>query len=39
MGRVRMRREVHAVRESLHRSGRWLDTVGYAILKEEWSPT
>jgi RimJ/RimL family protein N-acetyltransferase len=38
MERVGMRREVHAVRESLHRSGRWLDTVGYAILAEEWSP-
>ena len=39
MERVGMRRELHAVRESLHRSGQWLDTVGYAILKEEWSPT
>lgn len=39
MERVGMRREQHAVRESLHRSGRWLDTVGYAILREEWSPT
>ena len=38
MERVGMRRELHAVRESLHRSGRWLDTVGYAILGEEWSP-
>ncbi|MFE9653210.1 GNAT family N-acetyltransferase [Micromonospora sp. NPDC006431] len=38
MERVGMRREVHAVRESLHRSGRWLDTVGYAILEQEWSP-
>jgi RimJ/RimL family protein N-acetyltransferase len=38
MERVGMRRELHAVRESLHRSGRWLDTVGYAILKDEWSP-
>jgi RimJ/RimL family protein N-acetyltransferase len=37
MERVGMRREVHAIRESLHRSGRWLDTVGYAILDEEWS--
>jgi RimJ/RimL family protein N-acetyltransferase len=37
MERVGMRREVHAVRESLHRSGRWLDTVGYAILEEEWA--
>jgi RimJ/RimL family protein N-acetyltransferase len=39
MERVGMRRELHAVRESLHRSGQWLDTVGYAILEEEWSPT
>jgi RimJ/RimL family protein N-acetyltransferase len=38
MERVGMRRELHAVCESLHRSGRWLDTVGYAILEEEWSP-
>ena len=36
MERVGMRRELHAVRESLHRSGRWLDTVGHAILAEEW---
>jgi RimJ/RimL family protein N-acetyltransferase len=35
--RVGMRREFHAVRESLHRSGRWLDTVGYGLLEEEWS--
>ena len=35
--RVGMRREVHAVRDSLHRSGRWLDTLGYAILEDEWS--
>ena len=38
MERVGMRRELHAVRESLHRSGRWLDTVGYALLAEEWPP-
>jgi RimJ/RimL family protein N-acetyltransferase len=37
MERVGMRRELHAVRDSLHRSGRWLDGVGYAILAEEWS--
>jgi RimJ/RimL family protein N-acetyltransferase len=37
MERVGMRRELHAVRESLHRSGRWLDTVGYALLADEWS--
>ena len=35
MERVGMRRELHAVRGSLHRSGRWLDTIGYAILKDE----
>src|SRR3954452_4402803 len=39
MERVGMRRELHAVRESLHRSGRWLDTVGYAMLQDEWSAT
>lgn len=39
MERVGMRRELHAVRDALHRSGRWLDTVAYAILEEEWSPT
>jgi RimJ/RimL family protein N-acetyltransferase len=39
MERVGMRRELHAVRESLHRSGQWLNTVGYAILHQEWSPT
>ena len=36
MERLGMRRELHAVRESLHRSGRWLDVVGYALLAEEW---
>jgi RimJ/RimL family protein N-acetyltransferase len=36
--RVGMRREHHAVRESLHRSGHWLDTVGYAMFKDEWRP-
>jgi RimJ/RimL family protein N-acetyltransferase len=36
MERVGMRRETHAVSESLHRSGRWLDTVGYALLADEW---
>jgi len=33
-----MRREVFAVRESLHRCGQWLDTMGYALLDEEWIP-
>jgi RimJ/RimL family protein N-acetyltransferase len=37
MERAGMRRERHAVRAARHRSGRWLDTVGYAILADEWS--
>lgn len=37
MERVGMRRETHAVRQSLHRSGRWLETVGYALLADEWT--
>jgi RimJ/RimL family protein N-acetyltransferase len=36
MERVGMRREIHTVRESLHRSGRWLDGIGYALLADEW---
>jgi RimJ/RimL family protein N-acetyltransferase len=36
MERVGMRRETHARRESLHRSGQWLDTLGYAVLADEW---
>jgi RimJ/RimL family protein N-acetyltransferase len=36
MERVHMRRELHTVRESLHRSGAWLDGLGYALLAEEW---
>ena len=36
MERVGMRREVHTVRESLHRSGKWLDGIGYALLADEW---
>ncbi|WP_243061054.1 GNAT family N-acetyltransferase [Nocardioides sp. SR21] len=38
MERVGMRRETHAIAESLHRSGAWLDTVGYALLAGEWTP-
>ena len=38
MERVGMRREVHTVRESLHRSGEWLDGLGYALLADEWRP-
>ena len=37
MERLGMRRETHAVRESLHRSGGWLDGYGYALLADEWS--
>jgi len=37
MERIGMRREVHTVRESLHRSGEWLDGMGYALLAEEWA--
>jgi len=36
MERVGMRREGHAVAESLHRSGRWLDTLTYAMLAADW---
>ena len=39
MERLGMRRETHAVRESLHRTGHWLDTVAYAMLAEEWRTT
>lgn len=38
MERLGMRREEHAVRDSLHRSGEWLDGVRYALLAEEWTP-
>ena len=36
MEKVGMRREDHAVRESLHRSGEWLDGLRYALLADEW---
>ena len=36
MEKLGMRREGYHVAESLHRSGRWLDTVTYALLAEEW---
>lgn len=36
MERVGMRRELYSVRESLHRSGEWLDGMTYALLAEEW---
>lgn len=36
MERVGMRREAQCKAESLHRTGRWLDTVVYALLADEW---
>jgi RimJ/RimL family protein N-acetyltransferase len=39
MERIGMRREQHLVREALHRSGEWLDSLGYALLADEWPGT
>ena len=36
MEKLGMRREEHSRAESLHRSGRWLDGMGYGLLAEEW---
>jgi RimJ/RimL family protein N-acetyltransferase len=36
MEKLGMRREEYNVADSLHRSGRWLDGMGYAILADEW---
>lgn len=36
MERIGMRRESYAVKEALHRTHGWVDTVGYAMLDEEW---
>lgn len=36
MERVGMRREAHTVRDSMHRSGEWLDGYAYALLADEW---
>ena len=36
MEKLGMRREDHAVQESLHRSGVWLDGLRYAMLADEW---
>lgn len=36
MERIGMRRESHTVAESLHRSGAWMDGLGYAMLEREW---
>jgi len=36
MERLGMRREGTYLADSLHRSGRWLDSCSYALLREEW---
>jgi len=36
MERLGMRRELHTVRDSLHRTRGWLDGYGYAVLADEW---
>jgi RimJ/RimL family protein N-acetyltransferase len=36
MERVGMRLEVRTKQDSLHRSGQWLDGLGYALLADEW---
>jgi RimJ/RimL family protein N-acetyltransferase len=36
MERVHMRREQHTIRDSLHRTGEWLDGMAYALLADEW---
>lgn len=36
MERIGMRREMHTVQESLHRTKGWLDGLMYALLAEEW---
>ena len=38
MERIGMRREEHSRATALHRSGRWLDGMNYAILAEDWPP-
>jgi RimJ/RimL family protein N-acetyltransferase len=37
MERVGMRREGHMLRDSLHRSGAWMDGLTYAMLADEWN--
>ena len=36
MERLGMRRELHSVKESLHRTKGWLDGLSYGLLAEEW---
>ena len=38
MERVGLRRELHSVRESLHRTRGWLDGLSYALLADERNP-
>ncbi|RYE80339.1 MAG: N-acetyltransferase [Myxococcales bacterium] len=37
MERLGMRREGHAVKDSLHRTLGWMDNLTYAVLREEWA--
>lgn len=37
MERLGMRREAERRSDALHRDGRWYDSVGYAMLAEEWA--
>lgn len=36
MERIGFRRESHTLKDSLHRSGEWLDGLGYALTADEW---
>jgi RimJ/RimL family protein N-acetyltransferase len=36
MERVGMRRESYTRQDALHRDGAWLDSMGYALLRDEW---
>lgn len=38
MERIGMRREGEYRADSLHRSGRWMDSLTYGILRSEWTP-
>ena len=37
MERLGMRREAHAIKDALHRDGRWFDSLTYALLAEEYN--
>jgi RimJ/RimL family protein N-acetyltransferase len=36
MERLGMRREAHTRSDALHRTGKWLDSLGYGLLADEW---